>query len=450
MNCPVCNRSNAVVLSICPSCGAMIKDSVREDLDGKISAAAKISKREVNINTMSEKPLSSAQTAAPEKSAAVSVSNTSAINSKPTSQTLVEFHSKNSTLPEWRLQLQNVVRQRQEIGKTETAAIGNLAGATSSPPRAKLVTSGANALKAETVTETEPALHSNPDVARALQRIKDSRQKFLVDDVNPQAAEPAIAATKTNKNYPFYIASKTSEAEIRPAEPNAPVNVFAKPKLASSLRTAGEKLDTNKLPPLPKPANISTSFTAHSVASETLETKLETKIETKSEDAPQSEIKIVKTEAVVETVIVETTVEEIEEYDENAPFAMRFNAGLFDLIIGSFVSSLLLSPFMMMSGNWLSWSGLFAFLATCSIVMFIYLTTAIGLYGKTFGMNLFSLELVDIEGEDYPTFHQAAVSSSVYLLSLAFGGLGFLTVPFNEEKRAVHDIVSGTVVVRED
>jgi uncharacterized RDD family membrane protein YckC len=81
--------------------------------------------------------------------------------------------------------------------------------------------------------------------------------------------------------------------------------------------------------------------------------------------------------------------------------------------------------------------------------MFVYLTTAIGMFGRSFGMRLFSLELIDIEENEYPTFHQAAVSSSVYLLSLVFGGIGFLTMLFNEEKRAVHDIVSGTIVVKE-
>jgi uncharacterized RDD family membrane protein YckC len=90
-----------------------------------------------------------------------------------------------------------------------------------------------------------------------------------------------------------------------------------------------------------------------------------------------------------------------------------------------------------------------AFLATCAVVMFVYLTATVSMYGKTFGMRLFSLELIDVEDEDYPTLHQAAVSSAVYLLTLAFGGIGFITLPFNEEKRAIHDIVSGTIVVKE-
>lgn len=64
-------------------------------------------------------------------------------------------------------------------------------------------------------------------------------------------------------------------------------------------------------------------------------------------------------------------------------------------------------------------------------------------------MRLFSLELIDAEQNAYPSVHQAAVSSAVFLLSIAFGGLGFLTVLFNEERRAIHDIVSGTLLIRE-
>jgi uncharacterized RDD family membrane protein YckC len=128
---------------------------------------------------------------------------------------------------------------------------------------------------------------------------------------------------------------------------------------------------------------------------------------------------------------------------------MRFNAGLFDLIIGAFTSLVLLAPFMISGGKWLSIAGFLAFLVTCAIVMFIYLTTTIGMFGKTLGMKIFSLETIDIEENDYPTFHQAAVSSSVYLVSLALGGIGFLPALFNDEKRTAPDLLSGTIVVKE-
>jgi uncharacterized RDD family membrane protein YckC len=411
----------------------MINDSVREELVGKISVAAKKSLNfEIKINTMSNKTPEPVKNIAPPKPVAtVSKPITSDLSAKPTNPTLVEFHSKNAAVPEWRLQLQNAVRQRQELDKSQTEDGENL----SAVPRAKLVTSGANALKTETVEKPQQILHDNPDVARALQRIKDSRQKFLVKEEQPQPV-PSVSAPKANKNYPFYIAGKTDDVPVKPAEVNPSINSFAKPKLASSLRIEKEKFDTDKLPPLPKPAEISTSFGTRSIVSE--------KVEAKIEETPKSEIKLLKSEEIIER---EET--EIEEFDDCPTFAMRFSAGLFDLIIGSFSSLLLLSPFVFLGGDWVSTAGLFAFVATCAIVMFIYLTTTVGLYGKTFGMRLFSLEIVDLEGEDYPTFHQAAVSSSVYLLSLALGGIGFLTLPFNEDRRAVHDLVSGTIVIKE-
>ena len=418
MNCPVCNRKHTADLSICPGCGAMSSDSVREELIGKISARLKPLRVE-NIESVKarENPMPSQTPANPvimTESQPVSEppkTATANIAVKATNPTLVEFHNKNAAVPEWRLQLQNAVRQRQ--GQSQTAPTIE---EPITQPRAKLVTSGANALKAEAVEAPQPALQKNPDLARALDRIEKSRQKFLVEE--PPAVE--VTAAKANKNFTLYIASRTNEADIKPAQVNPPVGTYAKPKLAASPKA--EKLDTNKLPALD--ATIAENFTTPSADLEKIETIAE------------KEIKKIK-------------VEEVEEYDDCPTFAMRFNAGLFDLIIGSFASLVLLSPFMMMGGSWLSGAGFFAFAATASLVMFVYLTVSIGLYGRTFGMRLFSLELVDIGGEEYPTFHQAAGSSSVYLLSLAFGGLGFLPVFFNAEKRAAHDLISNTIIVRE-
>ena len=152
--------------------------------------------------------------------------------------------------------------------------------------------------------------------------------------------------------------------------------------------------------------------------------------------------------AYSETVFDENTAE-TEDIDDCAPLSLRFNAAIFDLLIGSFLSLLLLSPFMLLNGKFFTSEGLMAFLATCSIVMFIYMTTTVGFMGRTLGMKLFSLEIVDIDENAYPSLHQAAVCSSVYLVSLALGGLGFLTVFLNHEKRAAHDLLSGTIVVKE-
>ncbi len=396
----------------------MIDDSVREELKPKVLSLPK----RVNFEIKGNSPVpnkSSQQIIIANPPKPIELQPTTAeIAPKPTAPTLVEFHTKTATIPEWRLQLQNSVRRRQGYGETDAPM-----------HQTRLVTNGANALKAEVVAEVETFQHENTTLKGALQRIEESRQKFLVEEKPPiVTVNPPPTATK---NYPFYIASKQTEVVPKPASKNVPVSVPTKPKLATSLRIESEPVDTNKLPLLQKEVIASSSFAKSSVNF----------IEAEKD---KIEIKAVEVEEIVETK------EEIfEEIDDCAPIAMRFNAGLFDLIIGGFLSLLLLAPFVMLGGSWSTFAGLLAFLATYAIVMFIYLTTAIGMFGRTFGMRLFSLEVVDIEGEEYPTLHQAAVSSSVYLLSLAFGGIGFLTLPFNQEKRAVHDLVSGTIVVRE-
>ena len=81
--------------------------------------------------------------------------------------------------------------------------------------------------------------------------------------------------------------------------------------------------------------------------------------------------------------------------------------------------------------------------------MFIYMTASLGFYGKTLGMRLFSLELVDATENEYPTLQQAAINTAMFLLLLPLAGVGFATVFFNEENRALHDLVSGTIFVRE-
>ncbi len=446
MNCPVCNRNNEFNLSICPSCGAMMNDSVRAELLSKISVCRslkneRIEKKEISpvSGSLNLPPAAIKEKINPPPAVvparivveAPTIQNTSEIDCKPTSPTLIEFHSKKSSIPEWRLQLQNAVRQR---GDRENQSSQKSAAA---PHRAKLATSGANALIVEIIEEEKPARLKNPTLSSALERIEKSRQKFLVEEEAP--IEPISSASRpANKNFPFYIASKQVEVETNAPEPSAPPVIIAdKPKLAAPITIESEDLDTNKLPPLAPPAKISTNFIKVPASFLPAEVRIEEK----------KKVEIEPLEPEAEIVAAEET---YEEFEDTAPFAMRFNAGLFDLIIGGFLSLLLLSPFMLTGNDWFTFTGLLAFLATWSVVMFIYLTTTIGFYGRTFGMRLFSLEVVDINGENYPTMHQAAVSSAVYVVSLALGGIGFLFLFFNEEKRAAHDLVSGTVVVKEN
>jgi uncharacterized RDD family membrane protein YckC len=380
---------------------------------------------------VSNPPAAVTPPATPILSIATTKPETTEFFSKPTSPTLIEFQNKNAVLPEWRLQLQNSVRRRNGSSQNETTA--------PIQRQAVLVTNGANAMKAEPIEEPVPAVSSNPTLEKALKRIEESRQKYMAEE-KPAPTNFAPAQNQP-KTYPYIVASKPQDSQAKQTGAPPAQNFVTKPKPAAPLtEVKAEKFDTNKLPPLP--AKVASSFEKRAIEITSIKPEIDLK-----------EDKSFKIKAAGEPDIVayeEPLIEEREEeLDDRAPIALRFNAALFDLIIGSFLSVILLAPFMLASGNLFTVQGLFAFLATCSIVMFIYLTTTIGTMGRTFGMRLFSLELVDIEENAYPTFHQAAVNSSVYLVSLALGGIGFLTLFLNHEKRAAHDLISGTIVVKE-
>ncbi len=451
-------------LSVCPSCGTMVNDSVREELAAKISTRV-IPEVKADKKSPKEKPArrkEKIKNKTPNriklkpspKKIETKPKNTAEIEIKHTNRTLVEFQAQQTQTPEWRIQLQNVVRQRYKNSSTTSGISGMAVAVAPSKPASREHT---KTVEPTVIDEAIPIEPDNELLAKALQRIELSRRKYLIEE--PQITAPEVEETendnRTSKEFPFTIACKTAEPEATTnPETNSenratkPVLVAEKEKPEAKTKTfvatavapakANTSYDTNELDPGFVEAKVSTSFDKSTAKPKVLETTPSPKT---TDDTPDN----------VERVEENTTIENEanEEFEDFAPFSMRFNSGLFDFIIGSFITLFLLSPFMLLGGSWFSLGGVFGFLATFSIVMFIYMTTTIGLFGRTFGMHLFSLELIDIDGEEYPTFHQAAVSSSIFLLSTAFGGAGFLTVFADEDSRAIHDLVSGTIVVRE-
>ena len=417
----------------------MINDTVREELETKISRSTdavnahsgRLRAKPPAIKEPPKKidPAPPKKAAAPPPKPIAARFETADLGTKKTSKTLVEFQTKKATVPEWRLQLQNSVRQK--VGTNRRTDSND------APQAAPRSTSGANALKVEYVEEEQPARHQNPRVASALKRIEESRRTF---SNQPVAEQPLnIGKPVPPRNFPFNVVARSNDVPARPAGQQAAVNPSPKPMLVSPLKIEKRGFDTNKLPPLQKPEKISTNIE--------VKAPVPKPIADNSREQPEP---LSIEDSRLENEHLDDVVEpETDEIEDLAPFAMRFNAGLFDMIIGVFASLILLSPFMLSGGTWLSVAGFLAIAATVAIVMFVYLTASLAFIGRTFGMRLFSLELVDVEENAYPTLHQAAVSSVVFLLSLALGGIGFLPMFFNEERRAAHDILSGTILIRE-
>lgn len=385
---------------------------------------------------------------------------TEQIGSKMTSPTLVEFRNQNSQVPEWRLQLQNAVQQRMKSSEKSH-------GIERAPDASRGGTPDGETGNSESA---EPAgtrgQIDNRYLSNALKRIESSRNRYLV----PEDTKEDRKATPDHpkKEFPFTIAARTENPKTDNSTPA--VEVPEKPKLVKKKLLIKDLYDTSELDPEFPPAKLSSSFDSIPVAAretkdpEPQKTRIEPKAEIPVFKAPPAEISeydpvpepeapeaLPEIAADPEQQAAETVSEEegIEEYDDYASLSLRFNAGIFDFLIGSFLSFVLLLPFIFAGGSWFTFTGVLAFAATCAIVMFIYLTASVGLAGKSFGMHIFSLEMIDIGGENYPTFHQSAVSAAVYLVSMACLGVGFATAFFDRDRRAAHDLLSRTLVVRE-
>ncbi|MCO6510154.1 MAG: RDD family protein [Aridibacter famidurans] len=372
---------------------------------------------------------------------------TEQIGSKMTSPTLVEFRNQNAQLPEWRLQLQNAVQKRMKNS-------GNAEGSSPTPADA----SHSGDPNQHDAADAPPAIE-NRYLSNALKRIESSRSRYLVAET-PKAPKRTAEAPK--KEFPFTIAARTDDLPLKKKETEAEAEA-PKPQLVKQKRSIPIKdlYDTSELDPQFPPAKLTSSLAAAPAVAEkepeversAPEFKADVPAVRPSEPeapAPAAEQPETKSE-VVEEAVEEVVTEEgaIEEYDDYASLSLRFNAGIFDFLIGSFLSFVLLLPFVIAGGSWFTLTGLAAFTATCAIVMFVYLTASVGFAGKSFGMHIFSLEMIDIGGENYPSFHQSAVSAAVYLVSVACLGVGFATALFDRDRRAAHDLLSGTLVVRE-
>ncbi|HUS09925.1 MAG TPA: RDD family protein, partial [Pyrinomonadaceae bacterium] len=147
-------------------------------------------------------------------------------------------------------------------------------------------------------------------------------------------------------------------------------------------------------------------------------------------------------DSVPRSVIVET-----REY-RRASIFRRMLSALFDLaVIGVLALPLLaLTELTNLQEQNLRVIG-FA-VVTLLVIGFLYLTISVAFTGRTIGMKLFSLRVVDARNGLIPTGRQSAGRSLLYLLSLAGAGITLLYTFINAEKQTVHDRFTRTVVIR--
>ena len=333
---------------------------------------------------------------------------------------LIEFPGvSRSSLPGWRRELAERVREVQERRAREAA----------------LEADGSEPLFSQLEVRTTPTLELlpqadppplNPIVVAALRRIERARAQPMGNT----AVATAVAAVAY---------APQPELELPPIDD------------ASSLKISKpERVHNLAVVPMPAPPEAELSETT-TVASETVATSEVAITEMPMTEPARKPRRIIDDQndpalnyldSVPTTIIVDRS-----EY-RAAPVFRRILSALTDLIVVSLFSSPILALMELTNLAWRNPRVIGFGVATFMVVGFLYLTVSIAFTGRTLGMKLFSLRVVDARTGLIPTGSQSAGRAVVYMLSLASAGLALLYALVDSEKYTAHDRLTRTAVIR--
>jgi uncharacterized RDD family membrane protein YckC len=318
-----------------------------------------------------------------------------------TNPSLIEFPGVNrSSLPEWRKELVERVREVQERRAREAA----IEAGGSEPLFSQLEVRTTPSLELLSQSQAPPL---NPIVVKALRRLERARA---------QPHGNAAVATAV-----AYHQQPDLDLDLEPAE-DATVN------------TKPERVHNLAVVPTPSPkAELSETTT---VATSEPAIKPRRIIDDQNDPALN----------YLDSIPTSVTVDR-SEY-RAAPMFRRIFSAITDLVIVCLFSSPFLAVAELTNLDWRSPKVIGFAAATFMIVGFLYLTVSIAFTGRTLGMKLFSLRVVDARTGLIPTGGQSAGRAFVYMLSLASAGIAFMYAFVDSEKYTAHDRVTHTAVIR--
>src|SRR6185503_6017575 len=335
---------------------------------------------------------------------AETVAETSPTPPKQTNQTsrLIEFPGVfRSTVPQWRQELSERVREVQERRALEAAA---------EEQRRQQEATDEPRVQLELLPQAEVA-PVNPLVAAALRRIERAH------------VQPSGGGGRANGAATAFAVAYVEEAEyVSPVPTDEIAEVSTHDVTIAEAVLEAEPLHTEK---------------AHNLV---------------VVPPPQKEAKVEITTLPIRTIVgdpddpalnyldsVPTAVRVEDVRHVRAPSLSRCVAASIDLI----VMMLLWSPFAaaveLASLNWQNLRVVITGGVFFLIVGFLYLTVSIAFTGRTVGMRLFSLRVVDNRTGLIPTGSQSASRGLIYLASLLTLGIGLLCAFLDSERRTIHD-----------
>ncbi len=145
------------------------------------------------------------------------------------------------------------------------------------------------------------------------------------------------------------------------------------------------------------------------------------------------------------------TAQAVTAQGDYAGSVSRFVAYAIDLAVSSGLFSLALAAISyvakIVSGHEVSWNRQNTVVVIVYVLWeFFYFGYAWAVSGRTFGMAVLGIKVVQADGQLIQP-RQGVVRSLAFPLSFLLFGLGFLGILVQREHRALHDLIAGTAVV---
>ena len=334
--------------------------------------------------------------------------------------TLIEFPGiSRSSLPEWRKELSERVREVQERRAREAAS-----EAEAERQRAEAAT---NTPQLELLPPTEtPAM--NPLVAAALKRIERAHQSTTVE------ARPPRTSLATAVAY----APEREENIMNETVPPTIQLEFETEPVAAEPPPAVEKTHLAIVPPpvISEPETVVTE-----------PDPVECQPVRSAQPARPARRLIVENDPVLNYLdSIPRNIPVDDMASRSASAFRRVVSAMLDLIFCALLTTPIAGALYLSGSNLQDRTVLLVLGGSLLVLMFLYLTLTTALTGRTWGMRLLSLRVIDTKTGLIPTGGQSIGRSFFYLLSLA-SVVGILFALISREGYTAHDRATRTAVV---
>jgi uncharacterized RDD family membrane protein YckC len=375
--------------------------------------------------------------------------------------TLIEFPG-GRDVPEWRKQLSKRVREVQERKAREAAE--ELAAA----QEAGLVSCAMPSGQLELVPDLENPI-VNPIVSKALERIERARRSdyssshhtatAFAPALDPEAQ--AFAATEVSDTAVFE--SKRKLTVVASPQPIVePVEIVTEELIADdSFEPQIESITVEST--IAESAIVKAAVAATAVESMAREsfvvesTVTENPIEFEVEHQPmQTRLERKPIRVISDNDIALSYLENClsvpalssDTRTDIPGLTRRFFSGIVDLLLIAIMVSPAVAAMYYSDSNWADPKTIGILSGITAATMFAYLTVCIAMTGRTLAMRMFRMRTIDLRTGLIPTGGQSITRAITYVFSLALLGLGIAYAVIDPDKRAVHDKLSKTIVIR--